>query len=144
MRVRFTLPSPFAHDRVRALFEAMAAALCGQPLMLVRTERVEAWDPNHAHACFVERWSAGAFSFTHTVETAEGNPRDGFPYLHLAELTWPGRTLRASDSGGSSHFSLFDVELVPTSAAEARTVREVLRRELGAERDLSSPPWETS
>ena len=85
--------------------------------------------------------SAEPFTFEQTATTGDGNPYDGFVTHHFATLKLPGRTLRASDSTTNSHFSTLDIEVSPCTGREWLTLRDLLRRELGAEHDRCSRPW---
>jgi hypothetical protein len=112
VRLLFTLPYSFSHERLRALFEELGRSLEG---------------------------AQGAF--TQSSERGEGNPYDGYVHHHTASLTLPNRTLRASDSTMSSTFSTLELRVDPCTGAEWLTLRELLRRELGAEHDCCLRPW---
>lgn len=141
MHLSFKLTAPWPVERVRALFEQLAATLQGAPVSLQCVERKDEPDANGQHPCFVSRWTAGEISLAETVQSGSGNPRDGYGYelswvLQLPEVTL---TLR---SGGWEPTVSSALQLDVTGTAKTwLQVREALRAALGAEADQSNQPW---
>lgn len=127
-------------ERLRALFEALASTLSGRTVLLQLGERTEQEDLNGADACFTARWSDGPITWTESVTTASGNPRDGYGYSIELTLVLPTHQLKVNTGGWDPVPSPLTIE-VNCTASEWLALREVLRRELGRENDQGFAPW---
>lgn len=145
MRLSFELPPPHTHAAVRALVEAVVAALTGQPCALTLASRQELPDQNGGRdTCFTARWTCGAVSWTEEVLSGSGNPRDGFGYDLSAVLVVPreGGELRCTlrDGGYEPKPTRFEAELSGLRGGEWLKLRELLRANVGAKHDRSLAP----
>ncbi|MFT3711607.1 MAG: hypothetical protein QM817_28555 [Archangium sp.] len=140
MLLDFTLPQPSSLERVRALFETMAATLSGRPVSFTQESKVSTYDPNHADGCFDAKWRDGDLTFTESISGADGNPRDGYGY-YMALTLEVGGVKKLSASGFSSSPAPDVLNLTLTSTAgDWLRLRELMRREVGVERDRCLTP----
>lgn len=142
MWLTFSLPELKFEGRLRELFERMGSALIGRTLALKETKRVTTYDINGNDACFTATWVDDDVDWEVSATSAEGNPRDGYGYMLSFSLELPdGRVLRGSDSGYSSTPSRLQLSLEKCTARDWLRLREVLRAELGPERDGCLTAW---
>ena len=126
-------------ERLRALFATLASTLSGRPVSFTLVERQQLEDLNGANACFTARWRDGPITWSERVICGSGNPRDGYGYDLEFILSLPTRTLQVHTGGWEPVPESIDLE-VNSTAREWLTLREALRKELGAERDQCFAP----
>ncbi len=134
MYLHFNLPEPRTMERVRVLFEKLASTLSGRTVSLQVSERKTLEDLNGQNACFTARWSDGPITWEESVTTSSGNPRDGYGYDIKLALVVGNHELKVNGGGWDPVPSPITIE-VNTNAQEWLALRDVMRKELGAEND---------
>lgn len=134
MRLWFELAAPRPRDDARGWFEAVASALSGRKVSLVRGEHRATDDLNGMNRCFTARWNDGDITWEEDLGNTDGNPRDGWGYALRLELEVGSVTVRANHHEGPFHSVFLDVE---GTARDWLAVRSTMRRELGETADRS-------
>ncbi|MFO0598982.1 MAG: hypothetical protein U0228_26980 [Myxococcaceae bacterium] len=124
---------------MRTLFEAMATLLARRTVKFAQQSKVSKPDPNFADACFDASWADGDVLFTESLTGADGNPRDGYGYQYALALQLGAVKVSASGFCWEPALDALTLSL-QCSARDWVRVRELLRAELGVDRDRCLEP----
>lgn len=144
MHLSFALPPDRTADTVRAGFAALASELVGRPVVLTRAYWSPLDDQNGAGAAYRAQWADGDVTLDETVQSASGNPRDGYGYefehtLRIAG-TDPAVELRACGGGWEPLPAQLDLTLRGVPAARLPQLRQTLCDLYGEAADRCAEP----